>query len=76
MERMGEEKLYFPLLKSVKRKKSPVEGEVSQLILSPIVANADTSSSTLCCNRSFLCEGEKSRSVDSILMFPAPHCTG
>ena len=35
------------------------DDEVSQLILSPIVANADTSSSTLCCNRSFLCEGEK-----------------
>ena len=38
MERMGEEKLYFLLLKSVKRKKSPVWGDVSQFILSPIVS--------------------------------------
>ena len=29
-------KLYFLLLKLIKRKKSPVLGEVSQLILSPI----------------------------------------
>ena len=34
---MGEEKLYFTLLKSVKRKKNPVLSEVSQLILLPIV---------------------------------------
>ena len=38
MEGMGEEKLYFLLLKLVKLKKSPVLGEVSQLILLPIVA--------------------------------------
>ena len=38
MEGMGEEKLFFPLLKSVKRKNAQFQGEVSQLILSPIVA--------------------------------------
>ena len=37
MEGLGEEKLYFLLLKSVKRKKAQF-GEVSQLILSPIVS--------------------------------------
>ena len=36
MEGMGEEKLYFLLLKLVKCK-NPVLGQVSQLILSPIV---------------------------------------
>ena len=39
MEGMGEEKLYFPLLKSVKREKSPNWGEVSQLLLLLIVAS-------------------------------------
>ena len=38
MEGMAEEKLYFLLLKLVKRKKCPVLGKVSQLILLPIVA--------------------------------------
>ena len=37
MEGMGEEKLYFLLLKLIKRKKSPLLGKVSQLILSPIL---------------------------------------
>ena len=45
-EGIGEEKLYFLLLKFVKREKSPVLGEVPQLILSPIVDNPLTN--TLC----------------------------
>ena len=39
MEEMGEEKLFFRLLKPVKGKKSQFKGKVSQLILSPIVVS-------------------------------------
>ena len=35
---MGKGKLYFPVLKSVKRQKGPLFRTVSQLILSPVVA--------------------------------------
>ena len=37
MEGMGEGKLYFLPLKSLKRKKGPLGKEVFQLVLSPIV---------------------------------------